>query len=604
MNKIKLELLAGAKDKECAKTAILAGADAIYIGANAFGARKNASNPLEDIKEIIDFAHLFNAKIYITLNTIIYQNELNSLQELVYNLYKLKADAIIFQDFAFLNLEIPPIELHASTQCHNINLEKIQFLEKCNVKRVVLPREFSFSQIKEIKKQTNIELETFCHGALCVSYSGQCYLSDYIGKRSANRGECAQPCRKKYNLIDQNGKIYTKNQHLLCLKDFNLSNKIEELISAGATSFKIEGRLKDVNYVKNTVLGYSKLLNDFISKNPQYERASKNVPQYDFATDLNKTFNRGYSEYFTSGKANNITSFDTPKHKGEFIGTVTKINKNEIEISTKKELNPQDGITFFCKNELSGTKIISQNGRFYRVLSSKGIEVGTKIFKNYDHNYISKLEHLELERKIPVSFNIEMSKNIEISAISEDFEIKETILNTYEKAQNEQNAIENIKKQFSKLGNTNFKLKDITINAKTLPHIKLSELNAIRTSIISKLENKILENYTPNKRETKFEIPQFPQKELDSSFNVANDISEDFYKKAGAITKEYAPEITNKYNKLMTTKHCLKREFQLCAKDVGNLFLEDEFKNKYPLKFDCKNCQMEIYAPNHKSSGK
>lgn len=594
--KIKLELLAPAKDKNCAKEAILAGADAIYIGANAFGARQKAGNSLEDLKEIINFAHIFGVKVYITVNTIIYDNELNAVEKLIWGLYKLKADAIIFQDFSFFKMNLPPIELHASTQCHNISAEKIKFLENCNVKRVVLPREFSISQIKNIKEQTNVELETFCHGALCVSYSGQCYLSDYIGKRSANRGECAQPCRKKYSLIDKKGTIYAQNQHLLCLKDFNLSNKMDDLIFAGATSFKIEGRLKDEIYVKNTVLKYSQILNDFIEKNPNFERSSVQYKNnINFEINLEKTFNRGYCEYFINEKPNKITSFDTPKYKGEFIGTIKNIYKNEIEINSKVKLNIQDGITFFENNELLGTKIIAKNGSKYKVLSSKGLKNGTKIFRNFDEEYIKNLTNLKMVRKLPISFEIEIAKNIDIKAICRDFIITKTIKNDFEVANNQQNAIENIKKQFSKLGNTNFEIDEIHISKNQIPHLKLSEINAIRTEIVEELENKIIENYQPRKRETNFVNTDFYAHKLDYSYNISNHLAKEFMENCASVVEEYAPELANNHKKLMVTKHCLKRELKMCQKDVGQLFLVDEYNQKYPLKFDCKNCQMEIW---------
>lgn len=595
-SKIKLELLAPAKDKICAREAILAGADAIYIGANAFGARSKAGNSLEDLKEIIDFAHIFNVKVYVTVNTIIYDNELKSVEKLIWDLYNIKTDAIIFQDFAVFKMNLPPIELHASTQCHNISAEKIEFLQKCNVKRVVLPREFSIEQIKNIKKHTNVELEAFCHGALCVSYSGQCYLSDYIGKRSANRGECAQPCRKQYSLIDAKGNVYAKNQHLLCLKDFNLSDKMSDLIYAGATSFKIEGRLKDEVYVKNTVLKYSQILDEFISQNPNYERASIQSNQvFDFELNLEKTFNRGFCEYFINGKPNKITSFDTPKFKGEFIGVVKNISKNEIILDTKKSLNIQDGITFFDNNELTGTKIIAKNGQKYKVLSANGLKVGIKIYRNHDEEYIKQLVGLKLARKCPVSFKINIGKTLEIIAVSSGVSVSKIVDNNFELANNQQIALENLAKQFSKLGNTNFVMQDFSINGEVIPYLKLSEINSFRNEIIAQLENKILEKYQPRYRNLDFEQDNFYTEMLDYSYNISNHLAKEFVESANAKVKEYAPEIANNHRKLMTTKHCLKREFRMCQKDVGQLFLVDEYGNKYPLHFDCKNCQMEIY---------
>ena len=311
-NHIKVELLAPAQNIECAKSAIIYGADAVYIGAHSFGARKNASNNLDDIKELIDFAHKYNVKIYITVNTILDDRELIEAEKLIQKLYEIKTDAIIIQDMGLLELDLPPIELHASTQCNIRTLEKVKFFENIGIKRAILARELSLEQIRKIKQNTDIELECFIHGALCVSYSGNCYMSSFIGGRSANRGECAQACRKKYSLADKNGNYILKDKYLLSLKDLCLKDYIEQMIKAGVTSFKIEGRLKDENYVKNTVLFYRKILDKFAPKTSDGEILE------DFVPDINKTFNRGYTTYFIKGYDDNIFNFDTPKSTGEF----------------------------------------------------------------------------------------------------------------------------------------------------------------------------------------------------------------------------------------------------------------------------------------------
>ena len=592
-----LELLAPAKDKECAITAIMAGADAVYIGAEAFGARQKAGNSLKDLKEIADFAHLFGVKVYVTVNTILFDNELKPAIDLIKRLYDIKIDAIIFQDFALLNSEIPPIELHASTQCHNIDIEKIKFFEKCNVKRVVLPREFNLEQIRSVRASTGVEIEAFCHGALCVSYSGQCYLSDYIGKRSANRGECAQPCRKKYSLIDKNGKIYAKNLHLLCLKDLNLENSITELILAGVTSFKVEGRLKDKLYVKNAVLKYSSILDRFTSQNPSFKRQSRGRISANFGTLLSKTFNRDFSEYLLHNNPKSISSFDFSGFKGEFLGKVKEICKNEILLDTKIELNLQDGITFFDGKDFKGTKIIGLNGKRCKVLSSNGLKIGSKIYRNYDAKYLSELEKLELKRVLPLSFKFKFYKNIEITAFSNLSSVTKNIENNFEIANNKNLAIENIKKQFSKLGNTVFEVENIHTEGEKIPHLKLSEWNALRSEIVEELKNKILAQYEPRQRSLDFKPPKFFAQKADYSFNIANKCAKDFVENCGCKVVEFAPEVTNKYGKLMQTKHCLKREFGMCKKPCPKLFLADEFGKKFPLNFDCKNCQMEILPP-------
>ena len=319
-----IELLAPAKDKKTAFAAIDCGADAVYIGSPKFGARVNASNSLDDIKDVVEYAHKFRVKVYVTINTIMSDDELREAVELIYQLYDIGVDALIVQDMGLLECKLPPIKLFASTQCHNSTLEKVKFLEKTGFSRVILARELSLDEIRKIADNTDVEIETFIHGALCVSYSGQCYMSYAIGGRSANRGECAQPCRKKYSLVDSDGVVVATDKHLLCLRDLNFSSDIKDLIDAGVSSFKIEGRLKDEDYIKNVVSFYRKKIDDAI-ENTEYERSSSGYSVLGFEADVNKTFNRGYCEYFLHGRNKNIISFDSPKSRGEYTGKVKEV---------------------------------------------------------------------------------------------------------------------------------------------------------------------------------------------------------------------------------------------------------------------------------------
>ncbi|MCD7780287.1 MAG: U32 family peptidase, partial [Candidatus Gastranaerophilales bacterium] len=336
------ELLVPANNKDIAIKAIKAGADAVYIGYSKFGARIQAGNAMEDLIELIEFAHIYRAKVYITLNTILKNDEIKKIEKLIRHLYYIKADGIIIQDMGILECNLPPIPIIASTQCHNNTLEKIQFLEKTGFSRVILPREFSLDEIKNIHKNTRIELECFVHGALCVSYSGQCYLSYSIGKRSANRGECAQPCRKKYSLRDSEGKYIIRNKNILSLKDLNLSNYLEDLILAGVTSFKIEGRLKNEAYVINTTAYYRQAL-DKILNNYNLKRTSVGFSKYDFEPDLYKTFNRGYTSFNLTGERKDIATVNYTASIGEFIGVVQNVKKNYFSLNSNV-LNNGDGI--------------------------------------------------------------------------------------------------------------------------------------------------------------------------------------------------------------------------------------------------------------------
>ena len=322
----KIELLSPAKDVEVGMAVINHGADAVYIGGPDFGAREKASNSIQDIERLCRHAALYDAKVYVTLNTLLYDNELERARKMAYDCWNAGVDALIVQDLQLLQLDLPPIPLHASTQCDNLTLEKVQQLEQLGFEQVVLGRELSLKQIREIREKTMVPLEFFVHGALCVSHSGRCYLSQYIGNRSANRGACAQPCRLPWDLLDENGKVLIKNRHLLCLKDLNNSAHLEELIDAGITSFKIEGRLKDADYVKNVTAYYRQKLDEIISRRPDLEQASNGHCNYTFDINPEKSFNRGFTDYFINGRQKGIDSPFTPKSMGEYIGEVSWCN--------------------------------------------------------------------------------------------------------------------------------------------------------------------------------------------------------------------------------------------------------------------------------------
>lgn len=601
--KYKIELLAPAKDKECAIAAIDCGADAVYIGADGFGARKNAPNTIADLQEITQYAHKFQVKIFVAVNTLLYDDELKSAQELINKLYEIGVDAIIIQDMGILELELPPIALHASTQCHNDSLEKVKFLQEVGFERVILARELSLEEIKYIGNNTSVELESFIHGALCVSYSGQCYMSYAIGGRSANRGECAQPCRKKYSLIDNNEKIIEKNKHLLCLKDFNASDNLEGLIKAGVTSFKIEGRLKDVNYVKNVVSHYRKKLDELIEKHG-LERASAGKTISDFEPDIKKVFNRGYCSYFLNGRKKNITSFDSPKFVGEFLGKITQIRPHCFKLNNS---NPKtsDGITFFDESkELCGTKIDKiENGWIYPNSMSK-LKVGTELYRNYSYEFDKELKSAKFSRKIPVNIEFYAKNTLKIT-MSDKYGNKAEIEtdNGFEPSQNVEQAIENTKKQLSKLGATEFEVENITIEAETFPFIKINEINSIRRQLVEKLQ-KIREKNYRAKKQKPTSYPQFIKSALTYKDNVTNEKARSFYEKCGVVINEYAPEHSTQKSQagkeVMETKHCLKYSLGFCTKEKTGkkltepLFLVDEKNKKYRLEFDCKNCRMKV----------
>lgn len=593
-----IELLAPAKDKICAKAAVDYGADAIYIGATEFGARKKAANSVEDIKEIVKYAHKFNVRVYAAINTILTDEEINKAEELIEKLEVIGVDAIIIQDMGLLQnakckmQSAKRLKFHASTQCDNRTVEKVKFLENAGFSRVILARELSIEQIKEIKKQTNVELETFIHGALCVSYSGQCYLSYAIGGingRSANRGECAQPCRKKYSLIDEQGKFIAKDKYLLCLKDFNASKHIKSLAEVGVTSLKIEGRLKDVNYVKNVVAYYRKLIDDL-----GYKKTSSGKILLDFEPDLEKSFNRGFTDYFLDAKRKEIYSFDTQKSMGKYIGRVSKACKAYFEIMPDINIQPQDGLCFFNNDELIGCLVNKVEGNKIYPNKMDGIKAGTEIYRNFDCEFEKKLNNSKTCRKLGVNVFFYLSK---IKAVDEDGTSIEIKYDFDEFAQNQEKMGVNILTQLKKSGDTNFLVEEVNILTNKLPFLPISKINELRRELFEKLISERLKNYTsiiPHSACTE-NVGSYPQTEIDYSGNVLNKYAKEFYEKHGCKVTESALESSGKCkNKtIMTTKHCLKHAFNIC-KSPQKLYLIDEKNKRYELEFDCNKCEMNI----------
>lgn len=592
--KYTIELLAPAKNKECAIAAINAGADAVYIGADSFGARKKAANSLSDIAEIVEYAHKFLVKIYVTVNTLLFDNELKNAENLIWKLYETGVDAIIFQDFSLFEMDLPPLALHASTQCNNDTVEKIEFLKSMNVERVVLPREFSISEIKNVTKNIDIETEVFIHGALCVSYSGQCYFSNYIGERSANRGDCAQPCRKKYTVVDECNNIVIPRGYLLSMKDNNLSDHIKELIEAKVTSLKIEGRLKDKEYVTNVVLHYRKLI-DEISQNL---RPSEGNVFTDFVPDINKTFNRDYTDFYFDGRRKIFINPLTPKFLGEKTCKVKSVKGKTIFLNNKFNFNVADKIAFVDNDGgISGTTVTKViNDTSVEVLSDCGIKSGTLLYRNYDAKFFKRLNLADIKRKIPLKISIDNTK-IVIKSFGDNF-ITYNYEETFDVANNIEKAGETAIKQFSKLGDTEFYAAEIETSKDFNLFIPVSKLNEIRRKSINLLVLKSKENYKFQRRDTAIEYANYPLKTLDYSFNVSNDKAKAFYEKCSCCVKEPAPEVSKIKNiTLMKTKHCLRDFANMCLKknpDNKTLYLLDEHGQKYKLAFDCQKCVMKI----------
>ena len=576
---MKTELLSPAKDKETAFAAIDCGADAVYMGAAAFGARKNAPNSLADIRDVVNYAHKFRVKVFITLNTILTDSELNEAVTLAGELDKIGVDALIVQDMGFSEkIKTIGIPVHISTQADNRDLEKVSFFNNLGVARVVLARELSLKQIKEIHDANpNLELEAFVHGALCVSYSGQCYLSQYIGGRSANRGECAQPCRKKYSVETVDGKIIAKDIYALCLKDFNASNRLKDMIDAGVYSFKIEGRLKDSNYVKNITAYYRHELDKYSQK------SSSGKSIYPFKPNPQKSFNRGFTDYFLE-KRKDCFSLNSPKSRGEYIGVISEVKNGCIKICTDKTIHPQDGLT----DGIDGFLVNKIENNYVYPNRPVKFKAGDKIYRNVDVEFEKQVAQ-KVKRQIGVNINI----TDELTLVDEDG-IKVSIpITGGEAAKNPEKMKETFVKQFSKTGESDFYILDIKI-ASELPFMPVSRINELRRSAFDKLMQKRLDEYKREEHKNLVYCPYY-KSQIDYRGNVHNLSAKDFYKKCGAEVCEMSleTELPKHPVELMRTKHCIKYALGMC-KSPEKLVLRDEYGKVYPLKFDCKKCEMSV----------
>lgn len=598
----KLELLSPAKNAEYGITAINHGADAVYIAARKFGAREAAGNSVADIERLITYAHRYYAKVYLALNTIIYEHELEDARKLATQAYNIGCDALIVQDMALFEMDLPPIPLHASTQTNSLDVEKVKFLENVGFTRVILGRELSLQEITAIHEQTNVELEAFVHGALCVSHSGQCYLSQAVAGRSANRGACAQPCRSTYDLLDANGKVLVKNKHLLSLRDFNLSNSLEDLYKAGISSFKIEGRLKDLTYVKNVTAHYRRQLDKLITKHPDAQKSSSGSILLNFEPKPELSFNRSFTSYFIDGKQKKMASLDTPKHRGEIFGKVTNVANTWFSIDSKVKLNNGDGICFFNKAEmLVGTKVNRVDGELIYPLSMEQLQVGTTIYRNYNHAFEKGMENeATAKRLIKVDLLFESNdKEVVITAADEDsVSVSLQERQRGEPAKNKETALRSLREGLSKSGDSIFMFSPTIASSEVYfyPH---ATINAWRRRIAEILEVKRLKHYPKEEVNVKSNEALYPIYSLDYLGNIANSFARRFYERHGVKNITDAYELTpSEDGALMTTHYCIRRELGMCTKGkvAGNaesLYLYNNGK-RLRVDFDCERCGMTI----------
>ena len=619
----KLELLAPAKDLKCGIAAIDCGADAVYIGAARFGARQAVGNSIDDINELCEYAHKFGCKVYVTVNTIIYDNELEDTQKLLNELGRIGVDAILVQDMGITKLQLPQnVALHASTQTDNRSAEKVEWLARHNFDRVVLARELSLEEIRIIHQRVpQTELEVFVHGALCVSYSGVCYASEYCFGRSANRGACAQFCRMKFDLTDKDGNEIINQAHLLSLKDMCRIDSLEQLADAGVTSFKIEGRLKDINYVRNVTAAYNKQLNEIISRRgSEYERASSGVCDIRFTPNLNKTFNRGFTDYFLNGRTSDLASFYTPKAMGEYVGKVKEIRGNSFNVAGTTSFANGDGLCFInSNNELEGFRINRAEGnRLFPLRMPRGLRKGIALYRNSDQLFEKELNGDNVQRKLGIRINIKASAeglHIEAKTCDEKLHINLQKDISLEKAQKSQ--VDNIKRQISKFGNTIFTVEDVIVEPTDFPwFIPNSILAEIRRQAADELMGRLSE-MSENQKDTKTkdQAQQLPDNGKVSfhsissyqhpyMYNIANRLAHSFYEQEGMSDITPAFEIRKPSSPLvMQCRYCLRHELGQCKKSHKQsgllkepLHLRLADGRTFRLEFDCKKCQMNIYA--------
>jgi len=571
--KTPVEILAPAKNLVQGMAAINAGADAVYIGAPAYGARSNANNSLEDIAEMVKYAHLFKAKVFVVVNTILYENELEDCRQLIHDLYNIGVDALIVQDMAILEMDLPPIVIHASTQANNRDPKHVKFLADAGMKRVVLARELNLDQIKEIHEATDVELEFFVSGALCVSFSGNCYMSVANGERSANRGSCAQNCRLPYNLVDGNGTTLIANSHLLSIKDLDLSDQLPNLIEAGITSFKIEGRLKDIVYVRNNTSYLRKKLDDFLAAHPhKYTKASSGRTFYNFDAELDRTFNRGYTSYFVNKRKEKIGSWETPKSQGQIIGKLVAIKNNAYVIENSDKLNNGDGLYFVNEDgEADGVQVNVIKDNLVIPNTYKPIKIGTKIFRNSDAEFNKLLERDDSTiRKIGVhlKFN-EVQNGFELIAVDEDGHQSKTLLETEKVlAKNNDSTLPGIEKNLNKSGNTPFIVDKVEINFSQNWFLPTSKINEARRNVLEQLMHTRIAEYVREEKPIVKTTHPYPVSKLDFTYNVSNSLARAFYYRHGVTEIEKAFELQWEPGKsrVMTTKYCVKYELGKCAR--------------------------------------
>ena len=593
-----IELLSPAKDFEAARAAVDHGADAVYMGGARFGARHAAGNSIEEIARAVEYAHQYGVRIHSTINTTLYDGELRDAEQMARELIDAGVDALIVQDMALRRMNLP-VELHASTQVSNTTPEGVRFLEECGFSRVILERSLTLDDIRRIREASTVDLECFVHGAICVGYSGRCFLSRSTSNRSGNRGECSQPCRLPYDLTDERGNKILTGKHLLSVRDMNLSEDLEALIDAGISSFKIEGRLKDVRYIKNVVNYYRRKIDDILERRRDITRPSVGRTITEFTPDTAKSFTRGASQYMLHGKSAGVASFDTPKAVGEYIGRVAQISRKGFTLDRKADVAAGDGICAITKAGMSGTNINAVEGATIIPNRTEGIEVGAAIYRNYDHRFSLALDRSRTRRIIDATAKLTISQhNVELT-ITDCEGISSTITRNIEAEPSSDSGkmAETARRQISKSGGTIFTITDVKVTGGEY-FVPASLLADMRREALELLRTNRIERKLPHLIKSDDGTARYPFDKVTRYENVTNHLSEEFYRAHGVHEIEPALESSPTLGeRVMISSYCIRRELGECLKKSpklkGDLYIEHGFA-RYRLDFDCKQCLMGL----------
>lgn len=594
-----IELLCPARDYRAAIAAVDCGADALYIGAGDFGARRAATNSTDDIARVVAYAHLFGVRVYVTLNTILYEGELARAEKLARELIDVGVDALIVQDMAYREMNLP-VELHASTQVCNMTAEGAKFLEDSGFTRVILERALSLDEIREIRRHTTVDLECFVHGAICVGHSGRCYLSRSQSSRSGNRGECSQPCRLTYDLVTAAGERIIKNKHLLSVKDMDLSARIGELIDAGVMSFKIEGRLKDDTYIKNIVSFYRDAIDAALASRPECSRLSVGSSEREFTPDPKKSFSRDGGEYMYSGKRSGVASLLTPKSVGEFLGVVESVSRNSFRLTSAAKISAGDGLCFIAGEGIVGTNVNRADGGIVVPNRMDAIKEGMKVYRNYDHIFSQTVERSRIRRTIETECELDITQRAIVARYVDcegiAVEVRRDVELDASKSVDKMRSV--AEEQMAKSGDTIFRVTCVKVRgAEWFASAKL--LAEMRREALSLMASKRADRVLPHDIRSDNGMAQYPERRLSPQHNVVNSLSRKFYKRHGVehIVEGLDSWSTTHGERVMESSYCIRREIGECLKRGtklrDTLYLEHG-RHRYRLDFDCEKCRMSL----------